>query len=224
MAVKIECSKCGGTNWEIIGPNLQCSYCGYVKGIKEQAQESLSSKDAANLLVQKSSHKFTLVIILISLSIIAFIVYKIVELIKGMITNDSYLELLLPMLFIGLPIIVLIVAPVTMTIVDTISTIIQKNNGVDVEAIAESRKEMERIKANENIAHMKSLSGCSDEDFIAEGKKEALRLRESERMFKILIALLMLMLIFWIIFLMKMIEGVFCDTFYYSRGSNNFPI
>lgn len=180
MAVKIECSKCGGTNWEIIGPNLQCSYCGYVKGIKEQAQESLSSKDAANLLVQKSSHKFTLVIILISLSIIAFIVYKIVELIKGMITNDSYFymeELLLPMLFIGLPIIVLIVAPVTMTIVDTISTIIQKNNGVDVEAIAESRKEMERIKANENIAHMKSLSGCSDEDFIAEGKKRGFKVK-----------------------------------------------
>ncbi|SNU06023.1 hypothetical protein SAMN05216470_0125 [Streptococcus equinus] len=180
MVTKVECPRCGGTNWEIIGPNLQCSYCSYIKGIKEQAQENLSSKDAANLLVQKNSHRFTLIVILISLSILAFITYKIVELVKVMIANTEYFdifELFLPMLFIGLPIIIFVIAPVIMTIVDTISTIIQKNNGVDVEAIAESKKEIERIRAQENIVRMKSLSDCSDEDFIAEGKRRGFKVK-----------------------------------------------
>lgn len=184
MVTKVECPRCGGTNWEIIGPNLQCSYCSYIKGIKEQAQENLSSKDAANLLVQKNSHRFTLIVILISLSILAFITYKIVELVKVMIANTEYFgifDLFLPMLFIGLPIIIFVIGPVITTIVDTISTIIQKNNGVDVEAIAESKKEIERIRAQENIVRMKSLSDCSDEDFIAEGKRRGFKVKGKQR-------------------------------------------
>jgi uncharacterized Zn finger protein (UPF0148 family) len=48
-----ECPKCGGISWKAVGGQLICEYCGYIKSIDEQAEESLSSKDAAELLISK---------------------------------------------------------------------------------------------------------------------------------------------------------------------------